>query len=342
MRNEWTDAGKRWIFRHFMTAFLSPIRIPLPPPPFRPGLRLAHVSRSRKEPRRSLPKLRRLDDFEFVLQGHGSSLIFAGPQREWIRLEEGTLLFLPPGFDHAWIGLEGEHRAVHFDLHARPELGIGDTIIPLDVTPDPIPASVEPAGVPPRFSLQLEANPSDSMEIPLVTSLPAPQVWQDRLDALIRLHATGGANQLPGAWEVSEIISWGLRQLTSDAARKAPIQDARVRIHELLEANATDPTRRFPSVEWLARQSGLGLTAFRQKFRQVTGETPRTYLERQRMDEAARLLLDGGHPVQTIASLVGYEDPYHFSRVFRRVFGASPRVWRRSRLREVQSPDETG
>lgn len=76
-----------------------------------------------------------------------------------------------------------------------------------------------------------------------------------RFDALIRLHATGAVAQLPGAWEVAEIIGCCLRQLASDASRPAPVRDARQRILGLLETIATDPSRPFPAVEKLARRT---------------------------------------------------------------------------------------
>jgi AraC-like DNA-binding protein len=41
------------------------------------------------------------------------------------------------------------------------------------------------------------------------------------------------------------------------------------------------------------------------------------------------MLLDGDSPVAEVARTVGYDDPYHFSRVFKRVKGRPPSEFRR-------------
>ena len=43
---------------------------------------------------------------------------------------------------------------------------------------------------------------------------------------------------------------------------------------------------------------------------------------------AAALLLDRGLLVREVGQQVGYEDPYHFSKVFKRVYSLSPEAFR--------------
>ena len=60
-------------------------------------------------------------------------------------------------------------------------------------------------------------------------------------------------------------------------------------------------------------------------FKSVTGDTPIRYLINVRLDKARELLKT--HPelsVHEIAEMVGYEDAYHFSKLFKKRFGASP------------------
>lgn len=51
-------------------------------------------------------------------------------------------------------------------------------------------------------------------------------------------------------------------------------------------------------------------------------------LTRRKLHRAAELLAAGGVSVQQAAAQVGYEDPYHFSRLFRRHFGKPPLAFR--------------
>ena len=71
-------------------------------------------------------------------------------------------------------------------------------------------------------------------------------------------------------------------------------------------------------------------------FKGQTGYTPIEYLTKVRIDASKRLLL-AGLPVSTVARLVGFQDPYYFSRVFRRLAGSCPTDFSVS-----QKPDEQG
>lgn len=60
-------------------------------------------------------------------------------------------------------------------------------------------------------------------------------------------------------------------------------------------------------------------------FKTVTGDTPIRYLINVRLDKAKELLKT--HPemsVHEIAEMVGYDDAYHFSKLFKKRFGSSP------------------
>ena len=60
-------------------------------------------------------------------------------------------------------------------------------------------------------------------------------------------------------------------------------------------------------------------------FKSITGDTPIRYLINVRLDKARELLKK--HPeisVHEIAEMVGYDDAYHFSKLFKKRFGVSP------------------
>lgn len=78
----------------------------------------------------------------------------------------------------------------------------------------------------------------------------------------------------------------------------------------------------------LAALAGLSPTRFHAVFSAVVGESPMRHLRRVRLDRALHLLAHGEGSIARIAHEVGFEDPYHFSRVFSQHLGCSPRAWR--------------
>jgi AraC-like DNA-binding protein len=61
--------------------------------------------------------------------------------------------------------------------------------------------------------------------------------------------------------------------------------------------------------------------------------TPHAELTRRKMNHAASRLLTTTDLVKTISSEVGFEDPLHFSRAFRRHFGCGPLAFQRTESR---------
>jgi AraC family transcriptional activator of pobA len=67
--------------------------------------------------------------------------------------------------------------------------------------------------------------------------------------------------------------------------------------------------------------------------RQATGRPASRWIEARLMREARRQLAYTSLPVSTIAYTLGFADPAHFSRVFSRVEGLSPRAFRERLVR---------
>jgi AraC family transcriptional regulator, transcriptional activator of pobA len=66
--------------------------------------------------------------------------------------------------------------------------------------------------------------------------------------------------------------------------------------------------------------------------KQATGRSAGGWIIAGRMAEARRLLLHSGERVEIVAERVGYSDPTHFIRMFRREHGATPAAWRNAQF----------
>ena len=82
------------------------------------------------------------------------------------------------------------------------------------------------------------------------------------------------------------------------------------------------------SLENLAAHAGWSPFHFHRAFRAVTGETPKQYTLRLRLERAAARLLTHTDPIVTIAAGVGFASHEVFTRAFRRHFNCTPARYR--------------
>jgi len=85
------------------------------------------------------------------------------------------------------------------------------------------------------------------------------------------------------------------------------------------------------ALEELASQASLSAPHYSSLFKKQCGAPPIRFLIRLRMQRACELLDNNNHiPINEISQSVGYEDPFHFSRMFKEVVGATPSAYRKS------------
>lgn len=97
-----------------------------------------------------------------------------------------------------------------------------------------------------------------------------------------------------------------------------------------------------PSLDALARESGLSRFHFHRVFREVVGETPKQYALRLRLERAALRLLIDSASILDVALDAGFQSHETFSRAFRKRFGASPRDYREGRRRAEAATPRVG
>ncbi|WP_440657875.1 helix-turn-helix domain-containing protein [Ensifer adhaerens] len=85
-------------------------------------------------------------------------------------------------------------------------------------------------------------------------------------------------------------------------------------------------------LEELASLAGLSQSHFSHDFKASTGMAPHQWQTNARVERAKQLLLKNEASLTTVAAETGFSDQAHFTRVFRKVVGATPASWKRSRL----------
>jgi AraC family transcriptional regulator len=78
----------------------------------------------------------------------------------------------------------------------------------------------------------------------------------------------------------------------------------------------------------LAAVSGLSRMHFASQFRVATGLRPHEFVLRRRIRRAEKLLQNGTMTIVEIALTVGFQTQAHFTTVFKRFVGHTPRQWR--------------
>jgi AraC-like DNA-binding protein len=90
--------------------------------------------------------------------------------------------------------------------------------------------------------------------------------------------------------------------------------------NELLRDLSTPPV-----VRELARTASMSETKLRQLFKQTFGDTIYDYYQRARMEEAAFLLKQAKHSVSEVGYELGFSNLSHFSRLFEKQYGITPK-----------------
>jgi AraC family transcriptional regulator len=137
---------------------------------------------------------------------------------------------------------------------------------------------------------------------------PASELYGDGLVTAIL--ARLGRHSAPLAPKQRGLAHWQLRKV---------IDYLEARLPEAVQLTA------------LAELTGLSQAHFARAFKASTGSAPYQWQLRARIERAKTLLLQTDGTLDDVAVATGFADAVHFGRTFRRVVGATPANWRRSR-----------
>lgn len=88
------------------------------------------------------------------------------------------------------------------------------------------------------------------------------------------------------------------------------------------------------TVEDIAAFCNLNRSYFGKIFKDVVFTTPQDFLIRYRMTKACELLETSNLTIGDISQRVGYPNPLHFSRAFKKIYEVSPREWKLTNMKK--------
>ncbi len=88
------------------------------------------------------------------------------------------------------------------------------------------------------------------------------------------------------------------------------------------------------TLEDLAQVAGMSPSYFSLIFKEKIQSTPIHFFTFLKMQQACQLLENTTLRIKEVAYQLGYQDPYHFSRVFTNIMGLSPRSFRQKKVIE--------
>lgn len=158
-------------------------------------------------------------------------------------------------------------------------------------------------------------------------SVPAPP----EIVIAVREMLLEGSRRLPGGEALLDaagqrLVHLILRALLGVHGRRerVPERGAILRAAELAEGHTGEPL----SVRNLAASAEMSPGHFSREFSRETGQTPRAWLRRTRLERAKRLLAGDERPITEIAMECGFASPSHLATAFRRAFRMAPSGYR--------------
>ena len=240
-------------------------------------------------------------------------------------LEPGALALVPHGRGHRLASEEGGATVDLFDL---PRVELSDRYERIVVDGDGPTTRLVCGAV--HFD-----DPAARRLLDFLPPIVCVDGWNDTqvewLHGTLRFMASEARELRPGGETIvtrladvlviQALRTWIATACDDDAGWLRAIRDAQ--IGRAIAHVHRDPARPW-SVETLAAEIGMSRSAFAERFRDLTGETPMQYVTRWRMSVATSLLREGKVTLAQLAERLGYGSEAAFSRAYKRTTGRSP------------------
>jgi len=156
---------------------------------------------------------------------------------------------------------------------------------------------------------------------------------------------TGSMINFPGLRYLTEyIVIWFQRREWHDAdarrlggillseimpilATPLPHPDLPAMLEEVIEYIQAHLPERFTIAD-LSQLAGCSATTLTRQFRHYLHQSPLEWIIHTRLRQAANLIVTTHLPIGIIGRQVGFDDPYYFSKLYKQVYGESPKHYR--------------
>lgn len=122
------------------------------------------------------------------------------------------------------------------------------------------------------------------------------------------------------------------RQFQTRARSQGPVLERFLRHLDAYWASAQPRDAGLPTVAECAHALGFSADYLSDLLREETGESARDHLHRALIEAAKRRLASTTQSVSEVAFALGFEEPQHFSRLFKQKTGSTPSDWRTAQL----------
>lgn len=113
----------------------------------------------------------------------------------------------------------------------------------------------------------------------------------------------------------------------SEELKRDHIQSAASHSYERCKAYLDEHYLKVKNLSQVAQACGVAPAYLSRLFARFNDESAKAYLTRMKLDHATKLMLRNHVPLKSAAAEVGFEDVFHFSRVFKKCFGISPSTY---------------
>lgn len=90
----------------------------------------------------------------------------------------------------------------------------------------------------------------------------------------------------------------------------------------------TDQIQRMVTIKELAQQQNISVSYYSRLFKRYTGQSPLHYFMQLKIQTSCNYLSFTNKSIKEIANLLGFDDPFYFSRLFTTSMGMSPKKYR--------------
>lgn len=128
-----------------------------------------------------------------------------------------------------------------------------------------------------------------------------------------------------GRWDIAQSLFLpALMLLGQDVGKSGTVPEALLRAEHYIRENLATVT-----VAAVCKELDIQKRSLRNLCHRALGYGPKRLISRIRLETAQQLLSNTTMPLCAIASMLGYNDPFHFSRSFREYYHIPPSEYRR-------------